>query len=89
MSQIVSVGHGLGQVLVEVQRPRDGAGNLGHFHRVGQSGYVVVAGWGNKHLGFVFQSSECFGVNNPVPVPLVLGAQGTGGLLSGPASRAF
>ena len=35
MAQIVAERDGLGQVLVEPQRPGNGPGHLGHFQRVG------------------------------------------------------
>ena len=53
VTQIVTVGHGLGEVLVEIQCPGDGSGDLGHFQRVGKAGNVVIPCGGDEHLGLV------------------------------------
>ena len=76
--QIVPQGNGLGQVLVQAQRPGDGAGDLVHLQRVGEPGAVVVALGRKEHLRFLFQPPEGLAVDDPVPVALVAGAQGAG-----------
>ena len=43
VTQVVAEGDGLGQVLVQVQRPGDGPGDLAHFEGVGQARPVMVA----------------------------------------------
>ena len=42
MPQIMPQGNGFGQILVQAQRPGNGAGNLIHLQRVGQPGAVMI-----------------------------------------------
>ena len=76
MPQIVPQGDGLGEVLVEAQRPAQGAGDLANLQRVGQPGAVVVALRGKKDLRFVGQPPEGVTVQDAVPVPLEGGTHG-------------
>ena len=73
--QIVAQGDGLGQVLVEPQADRHGAGDLRHLEHMGEPGAVVVAGRGEEHLGLVLEPPEGLGMDDPVPVALEVGAQ--------------
>ena len=61
---------GLGQVLVQTQRPGNGARQLRHFQGVGQAGDEMVAAWRDEDLGLVFQAPEGIGVNDAVAVAL-------------------
>ena len=70
VAQVVAQRDGLGQRLVETQRSRNGAGDLGDLQHVGQTGPVVVAHRGQKHLGLVLEAPKGFTMDDPVPVPL-------------------
>ena len=74
----MSHGGGLHQVLVEAQSPGDGPADLADFQRMGQPGAVVVPLRGEKDLGLVLEPPKGLGMDDPVPVPLVLGTDGTG-----------
>ena len=82
--QVVTQGGGFGQILIQAQGPGHGAGDLGDLQRVGQAGAVMIPHRRQEHLGLVHQPPEGLTVDDPVPIPLVLGAQG-GGVL-GPLS---
>ena len=75
MPQVMTQGDGLRQILIETQSPGNGPGNLGHLQRVGQPGAVVVPLGGQKHLGLVLQPPEGLTMKDPIPVPLIRGAQ--------------
>ena len=70
VAQVVGQGNRLGQVLVEPQRPGDGAADGGHFNRVGQPGTEVVARAVEEHLRLVFQAAEGARVDDPRAVAL-------------------
>jgi hypothetical protein len=53
---------------------------------MGQPGSTMVTGRSKEDLGFMFESSERFRVNNPVTVPLKGGPQGAFFLIPHPAS---
>ena len=67
-------GRGLGQVLVQVQRPRDGAGDLRDFERVGQPGDEMILRRGDEDLRLVLEPPEGLGVEYSVAVALVVSA---------------
>jgi len=73
-------GNPLGQILVQAQRPSDGAGDLGDLDRVGQAGAVVVALVLDEDLGLVLEAAEGRGVDDPVAVALERRAVGALGL---------
>ena len=79
MTQVVAQGDGLGQILVEPQAPGNGPGDAGHLQGVGHAGAVVVSLRLEEDLGLVHEPAEGFGVDDPVNVPLVAGADGAGG----------
>ena len=58
VAQVVAERDGLGEVLVQPQRPGDGPGDAGHLQGVRQPGAVVVALRGDEHLGLVLQPAE-------------------------------
>ena len=84
--EIVAERNGFGQIFIQIQCPRNRAGDLGHLERVRQAGPVMVALRSEKHLCFVFHSAKGFGVENPVPVSLVNGADVTLRFISVPSS---
>ena len=76
--QVVPERDGLGQVLVQPERPRDGARDLRHLERVGEPGAEVVALGGQEHLRLMRQASERLRVEDLVAVALVVVAQDVG-----------
>ena len=58
VAEIVGQRHGLGQILVAAQRPRQRARDLRHLDRVGQPGAVMVAFMGDEDLRLVLQPAE-------------------------------
>ena len=85
-NEIVAERNGFGQILIQIQRPRNRAGNLGHLECVRQAGPVMISLRSKKHLCFVFHPAKGFGVENPVPVSLVDGADVTLRFISVPSS---
>ena len=61
----------LHQLLIEPQRLRDGTGILRNLQSMRQPCAVMISLRGKKHLGLILKAPERFGVQNPVPVPLV------------------
>ena len=53
VAQVMAERDGLGQILIEAQRPGDGARDLADFQRVGQAGAVMVAFRREKDLRFL------------------------------------
>ena len=76
VAKVVGEADGLGQVLIEPQRPGDGAGDLGDFQRVGQAGAVEVALRREEDLRFLLEPPERLAVEHPVTVPLEHRADG-------------
>ena len=54
--------NGFRQVLIQLQRPGNRAGNLRHLQRMGQAGPVMVSLRGQKYLSLVFQPAKRFAV---------------------------
>ena len=61
---------GLGEILVDTQRARDGTGNLGHFERVGEPAAKVIALVVHEDLGLVLKAPKGGGVEHAVAVTL-------------------
>ena len=68
MAEVVRQRQRLGEVLVEAERARQRAGDLGDFQRVGEPGAVVVALVVDEHLGLVRQPPEGAGMDDAVAV---------------------
>ena len=58
VAEIVRQRRRLGQVFVEVQPAREGAGNLRHLDRMGEAGAKMIAFERNEHLGFTREAAE-------------------------------
>ena len=58
MPQIMSQRNGLHQVFIQPQRLCNGAGILGYFQGMGQSGTVMISPGRQKHLRLVLQPAE-------------------------------
>ncbi len=78
--QIMGKGHGLRQVLVELQGAGDGAGDLGNFDAVSQAGTEEIAFVVYENLGLVFKPPKRGAMHDPVSVALELTAGGRRGL---------
>src|SRR5690625_1291895 len=70
MAEIMGQRHCLCQILVQVERTRNGACNLRHFEGMGEAGTIVVAFVVHKDLGLVLQLAEGASVDDPVPIAL-------------------
>ncbi|MNL26541.1 hypothetical protein D3C87_1480700 [compost metagenome] len=78
VAQIVTQGHGLGEVFIQAQRAGDGPGDLAHFQRVGEAIAKVPALVGQKDLCLVLQAPESGGMDDAVAVALEFGARRAG-----------
>ncbi len=75
VAEVVGERHGLREILVEGERARRGAGDLGDLEGVGQAGAEVVAFVVDEHLGLVLEAAEGGAVDDPVAVALERAAQ--------------
>ena len=75
VAEVMGQRDGLCQFRVQLQRAGDGAGDLRHLDRMGQAGAEIVALVFDEHLRLVLQPAEGGGMDDPVPVPLVAGAE--------------
>src|SRR5210317_2559019 len=71
MPQVVAQGDRLGEWFVEAECGGDGAGNLRDLEHMSEPGPVMIAGRGQKNLGFVLEPPKRFGVDDAVAVPLI------------------
>ena len=78
VAQVVPESDGLGQVFVEAQGARHRPGDLRDLEGVRQPGAVVVTLRREEDLRLVLEPPEGLGVDDPVAVALVIGAQRTG-----------
>ncbi len=62
--------HRLGQFDVEAKRAGDGARDLRHLDRMGQTGAVIVAFVLHEDLGLVLQPAKGRGMDDTVPIAL-------------------
>ena len=81
VAEVVAEPDRLGQVLVQAQRPGDGAGDPAGLQRVGEAGPVVVALGGDEDLGLVLEPAEGLRVDDAVAVALERRPQRAVGLL--------
>ncbi len=91
VSDVVSEGYGLDQILVQAKAAGYGASQCGNLDGVGQSRSIRVRPPGGEDLGFAFELAERDGVYYSVAVALIGGAKGVGvlrivtaGRLAGP-----
>ena len=85
MPQVVAQGHRLGEVLVEVQGPGDGAGYLADLQGMGEPGAVMVALGSQEYLRLMLEAAKGLAVDDAVAVAHETGAQRVWGLLPLPA----
>jgi hypothetical protein len=78
VAEIMGERQGLGEVFMETERARDGAGDLGHFQRMGQAGAVVVALMEHEDLGLVLEAAEGGRMDDAVGVAAEIIARGAG-----------
>ena len=72
VAQVVCKTDGLGERLVELQGDSHRTADLGNLERVRQARAIQVALVIDEHLGLVDEPPECGGVDDTVPVALVL-----------------
>ncbi len=70
MSEVVRQGDGLGQILVEAQRPGDRARHLADFQCMGQPRAEVLPFVMEEHLGLILQAPEGRRMDDPVAIAL-------------------
>ena len=68
MAEVVRQRQCLREILVEAELPRQRAGDLSDFERMGQPGAIMIALMEHEHLGLVFEAAERGGVDHPVAV---------------------
>ena len=89
MAEVVGERAGLGEVLVEAQRARQRARDLGHFEGVGEPGAVMIALVVDEHLGLVGEPAERDGMDDAVAIATEIAARGARrlGMEPAPARR--
>jgi hypothetical protein len=70
MAKIMAKRDRFGEVLIQSQSSSHGSGNLADFESMGESSTIMVSLRGQKHLGFVLQSSKSFTMQNAITVNL-------------------
>jgi len=74
MAEVMGVGNGFTEVLIESKGAGESPGMLGHFQGMGKPRPVKIPFVDQEDLGFVLQILENLGVENAIPVPLKTGA---------------
>ncbi len=87
VAEIVCQADGLDEILVEPQRARHRAGNLGDFQRVRETGAIQISLVIDEDLGLVDETPERGRVNDPIPVALKFSAICWRFLIVAPAAR--
>ena len=80
--EVVPERDGLRKIFVEGEAPCGGTGDLRNVERVRETGHVVVAVGRVKDLRLIFETQERLGIDDPVAVPLKVGAHGARSFLS-------
>ena len=71
VANIMGKAQGLGQILVQPQRPRNHPANLRHLKAVGQADAVMVTIGRHEHLRLVAQPAKGDGMDDAVAVALI------------------
>lgn len=87
MPQVVREGDGFGEVLIELERAGNAAGDGGDFHRVGEPGAEVITRAVEKDLSLVLQPAKSTRVDDPVAIALIFSAPGRREFGVGAAAR--
>ena len=58
VAEVVGQGHGLRKVVVEAERARQRAGNLGHLQGMGQAGAVIVTPVRHEDLALALEPAQ-------------------------------
>src|SRR5262249_43295212 len=74
-TEVVGERRSLRKVLVETQRARERAGDLGDLERMGEPGAVVVAFVRDEHLGLVREAAEGGRMDDAVAVAAEVAAR--------------
>ena len=88
MAKVMGQRQRFGEILVETELPRDGAGDLRHFQRMGEPGPVMIALVEHEHLGLVLETAKCRRMDHPVAIPAKRAAGRTFWLGEQPAATA-
>ncbi len=87
MAEIVAERDRLGEIVVEVERPRDRARDLRDLDGVGQARAEMVVLVIDEHLRLVREAAERGGMDDPVAIALEGRARRRGGLGVQPPAR--
>ena len=79
MAEVVGKGESLSQILVDVERPGHGAGDLRHFEAMGEPGAVMIALVIDEDLRLVGQPAESGRMQDAVAVAGIKRPRGAGG----------
>ena len=80
MAEVVGKRQSLGQIFIDAERPRHGAGDLRHFEAMGEPGAVMIALVIDEDLRLVGQPAESGRMQDAVAVPGVERARRAWGL---------
>ena len=70
MAKVMGKSNRLYKGFVEAQGGANGSGYLRDFEHMGQPSSIMVTSRCKKNLGLVLESTECFTMDNPIPVLL-------------------
>ncbi len=88
MAEIMGQRAGFREILVEAERPRQRARDLGHFEGVGEAGAIVIAFMVDEHLRLVGKPAERRGMDDPIAIAAEIAAGGARRLcVETPAAR--
>ena len=71
VAKIMGKAQRLCQILVDRQKPRHGARDLGDFERMSEPRAIIVPFVLHENLRFVFKTPECRRMDDPVAIALV------------------
>jgi len=73
VANVMTKGQHLNKIGVQTQCLTDRPANLAYLNRVGKPISKMIRVVGTKNLGLLFKASECFGMNDTIPIALVVG----------------
>ena len=75
VAQIMRQRHGLCQLTIKPQCPRNRARHLLHLDRMGQTRAIIIALMFHEHLRLVLEPPKGAGMDDTIAVPLIAGAK--------------
>jgi hypothetical protein len=89
VSEVMSEAYGLGQGLIEIERPGDGTTDLRDLERMRDAGSIQVAFMIDEYLCLVDEPPKRIRVDDAIAIALKLGAKARRGLGKSPAATLF